>query len=317
MKILLEKIGKLPVGVIATAIGLVTLSNIYFALGYTWVKYLSVTMATLVWLAAVLKLILHFEKVKLEYKDVIPASLYATFAMLTMILGSFIADYFYDLGKTIWLIAIGIHLIHTAIFTYTHVIKRFDKESFIPTWFVTYDGLLVSTVVGSHMHEPIISRIIVLYGLIMFILIMPFMLFRILKRPLAEQVYHTAAILMAPGCLILVSLLNVYEHPNPNILYALYVIIFSAFIYIIYHIPHFFRFSFHPGFAGLTFPMAIGTVATQRFSAYVIEKQHFVIGEFLHQLTGIQIYLTTAIIAFVVYNFIRMIVRSYRRELAK
>ena len=94
-------------------------------------------------------------------------------------------------------------------------------------------------------------------------------------------------------------------------------IIFSAFIYIIYHIPHFFRFSFHPGFAGLTFPMAIGTVATQRFSAYVIEKQHFVIGEFLHQLTGIQIYLTTAIIAFVVYNFIRMIVRSYRRELAK
>ena len=224
MKILLDKIGRLPVGIIATAIGLVTLSNIYFGLGYTWVKYLSIVMATLVWLAALLKLILHFEKVKLEYKQVIPASLYATFAMLTMILGSFIADYFYGIGKTIWLIAIGIHLIHTVIFTYTHVIKRFDKESFIPTWFVTYDGLLVSTVVGSHMHEPLISKIIVIYGLIMFILIMPFMIFRIFKRPLAEQVYHTAAILMAPGCLILVSLLNVYQEPNPWILYVLYII---------------------------------------------------------------------------------------------
>ncbi|MDB8460317.1 TDT family transporter [Turicibacter sanguinis] len=313
MKILLDKIGRLPVGIIATAIGLVTLSNIYFGLGYTWVKYLSIVMATLVWLAALLKLILHFEKVKLEYKQVIPASLYATFAMLTMILGSFIADYFYGIGKTIWLIAIGIHLIHTVIFTYTHVIKRFDKESFIPTWFVTYDGLLVSTVVGSHMHEPLISKIIVIYGLIMFILIMPFMIFRIFKRPLAQQVYHTAAILMAPGCLILVSLLNVYQEPNPWILYVLYIIIFSAFIYIIYHIPQFFRFSFHPGFAGLTFPMAIGTVATQRFSTYLIEHQHLIIGEFLHQLTGIQLYLTTATVAFVVYNFIRMIVQSYRK----
>ncbi len=86
-----------------------------------------------------------------------------------------------------------------------------------------------------------------------------------------------------------------------------------AFIYILYHIPTFFRFSFHPGFAGLTFPMAIGTVATQRFGAYMTEHGHLLLGDFLHQLTGIQIYLTTAIIAFVVYNFIRMLVRSYQK----
>ena len=59
--------------------------------------------------------------------------------------------------------------------------------------------------------------------------------------------------------------------------------------------------------------MAIGTVATQRFSTYLIEHQHLIIGEFLHQLTGIQLYLTTATVAFVVYNFIRMIVQSYRK----
>ncbi len=175
--------------------------------------------------AALLKLILHFEKVKVEYKQVVPASLYATFSMLTMILGGFIADYFYVSGKTIWLIAIVMHLVHTVIFTYTHVIKGIDKESFVPTWFVTYDGLLVSTVVRSHMHAPLISKIIVVYGLIMFILIMPFMIIRILKRLLAEQVYHTAAILMAPGCLILVSILNVYEKPSSFILYVLYLII--------------------------------------------------------------------------------------------
>ncbi len=50
MGTLLERIGKLPLGAIATAIGLVTLSNLYFGLGFTWVKYISLVIATLVWL---------------------------------------------------------------------------------------------------------------------------------------------------------------------------------------------------------------------------------------------------------------------------
>lgn len=311
---LMGKIAKLPVGTLATAIGLVTLSNVYFSLGYTWIKYISVFIAAMVWIANLLKLILHFESVKTEYRSALPASLYASFAMLMMILGAFVADYFFELGKIIWLIAIIIHIIFTIIFTYTHVYKGVDQDLFLPTWFVTYDGLLVSTVVGSHMHMPVISKIIVIYGLIMFIIIMPFMLFRVVKRPLAEQVYHTGAILMGPGCLVLISWLNVFENPNPLILYLLYLSVLLSLIYIVYNVPIFFKFSFHPGFAGLTFPMAIGTVATQRFSEYVIGQGQVRLGAVLHQLMGIQLYLTTAIVSFVVYNFFRMLYRSLKRK---
>lgn len=314
MERLLEKIARLPVGTLATAIGLMTLSNVYFGLGYTWIKYISVVIAAIVWVANLIKLIVHFESVKTEYQSALPASLYASFAMLMMILGAFIADYFFLLGKIIWLIAIVIHIIFTVIFTYTHVFKGVDKDLFLPTWFVTYDGLLVSTVVGSHMHEPIISKIIVIYGLIMFIIIMPFMLIRVVKRPLAEQVYHTGAILMGPGCLVLISWLNVFPEPNPIVLYLLYFSVFLSLLYILYNVPTFFKFSFHPGFAGLTFPMAIGTVASQRFGEYVTLQGQVWLGEVLKQLSGIQLYLTTAIVAFVVYNFMRMLYRSLSRH---
>ncbi|MEF2889485.1 MAG: hypothetical protein U0N77_06715 [Turicibacter sanguinis] len=148
---LLEKIGHLPVGVLATSVGLVTLSNIYLLLGFPILKHLAMMVAILVWLAALLKITVHFRIFKSEYKQAVPASLYGTFSMLTMIIGSYLVNYEETIGKAFWYIGILLHLIHTVVFTYEHVVKGVNKDSFTPTWFVTYDGLLVSTVVGSAM----------------------------------------------------------------------------------------------------------------------------------------------------------------------
>ncbi|MTO63919.1 transporter, partial [Turicibacter sanguinis] len=112
--------------------------------------------------------------------------------------------------------------------------------------------------------------------------------------------------------LVIVSFLNVFAEPNPLILYGLYAVIFSSFIFILYNIPKFFRFSFHPGFAGLTFPLAIGTVASTSFSNYLINHELEGLGVLIKQLSGIELFLATAVIAFVCYNFLRMLIRSYQ-----
>lgn len=309
---LLEKIGRLPVGVLATSVGLVTLSNIYLLLGFPILKHLAMMVAILVRLAALLKITVHFRIFKSEYKEAVPASLYGTFSMLTMIIGSYLVNYEETIGKAFWYIGILLHLIHTVVFTYEHVVKGVNKDSFTPTWFVTYDGLLVSTVVGSAMGNQVLQEVICWYGLVMFIIIMPFMILRLLKRPIAEQLYHTTAILIAPGSLVIVSFLNVFAEPNPLILYGLYAVIFSSFIFILYNISKFFRFSFHPGFAGLTFPLAIGTVASTSFSNHLINHELEGLGVLIKQLSGIELFLATAVIAFVCYNFLRMLVRTYQ-----
>ena len=71
---------------------------------------------------------------------------------------------------------------------------------------------------------------------------------------------------------------------------------------------------FNPGFAGLTFPMAIGIVASTKMSAFLIAQGNESFGSIVKEISGIQIYITTAIIGFVLYNFARMLVKSYKNN---
>ena len=44
MKTLLQKIANLPVGAIATMVGLATLSNVYASLGYSGIKHITMIL---------------------------------------------------------------------------------------------------------------------------------------------------------------------------------------------------------------------------------------------------------------------------------
>ncbi|MGL4374314.1 MAG: TDT family transporter, partial [Turicibacter sp.] len=233
MNHLFKKIENLPVGVIATAVGAATLANAYLPFGFTWIRHLTLFLVSFVWLAAIIKVTYYFTTFKKEYSNVVPASLYATFSMLTMIIGSYIFTYQPMVGKLLWLAGIVIHVTHILIFTYRNVIKGVKIDTFLPTWFVTYNGLLVSTVVGGAMNEPQLSKIIVIYGIIVFLTILPFKLYRLVTKPLPEMLTPTLCILLAPSSLCLVSYLNVFSEPNKIIVIGLYVIILLTLLTIL------------------------------------------------------------------------------------
>ncbi|MFR3815823.1 MAG: TDT family transporter [Turicibacter sp.] len=314
MKTLLQKIANLPVGAIATMVGLATLSNMYASLGYSGIKHITMFVGILVWAAAFLKLTVHFQTFKKEYANVVPASLYATFTMLTMILGSYIFTYSPAIGKGIWLTGVVLHFIHILIFTYRNVIKGVNKDTFVPTWFVTYNGFLVSAVVGTGMNMPGLLKIIAIYGIIVFLMIIPFMIVRMIRRPLPAPLTQTAAILLAPSSLCLVAYLNAFATPNAIVVYGLYAAIFATLIFILINIPKFFKFEFHPGFAALTFPLAIGVVASTKMAGYLTAQGFEAFGLFVKEVSGIQLYATTIIIGFVAYNFVRLLVHSYQKQ---
>lgn len=313
MKTLLQKIGNLPVGVIATAVGLATIANAYLTLGFVGIRHVSMVIAAFIWVAAFIKITVHFKTFKNEYQNVVPASLYATFTMLTMILGSYIFTYQAVIGKAIWLVGVCLHILHILVFTYRNVLKGVKKDTFVPSWFVTYNGLLVSTVVGTAMNEPLLSKGIVYYGITIFVILIPFMIIRMIKHPIPDALYHTSAILLAPSSLCLVSYLNVIPNPNAVVVYSLYTAVFATLIFILISIPKFFKPSFHPGFAGLTFPLAIGVVASMKMSNFLIGQGMETFGAFIKEVSGLQLYITTTIIAFVFYNFVKILVRSYQK----
>lgn len=313
-KTFLQKIENLPVPILPTMVGALTLSTVYSNMGYTWVRHITSWIAVIVLLSYITKMIVYPKTCLKEYSNTVPASLYAGFTMITMILGG----YFYNaspvFGKTLWFTGLILHAIHILIFTYRNVVKGVNMQTFVPSWFVTYNGIMVSTVVGGVMNEPAICKIVVYYGIAVFTIIIPFMLYRLLKHELKEPMYHTQAILLAPSSLCLVSYLNFIETPNKFIIYYLYLAVICALIFIIIKLPTFFSFIFHPGFAGLTFPMAIGTVASSKMSAYLIGQGYETLGNIINQISGIQIYLTTGIISVVLFKFFMMLVNSYKNN---
>ena len=220
-KSLIQKIKNLPVPILPTMVGASTLANVYSGMGYTWVRHLTIWAAIAVLIAYIVKMVAHFDTVKNEYSNTVPASLYAGFTMITMIIGSYIYTYNAAFGKALWFIGLILHAIHILIFTYRNVVKGVNMQTFVPSWFVTYNGIMVSTVVGGVMNEPLIGKIVVYYGIAVFTIIIPFMIYRLAKYEIKDPMYHTQAIVLAPSSLCLVSYLNFIQTPNKFIVYYL------------------------------------------------------------------------------------------------
>lgn len=308
----IDKFKNIPVPLLPTMVGAATLSNVYLTLGYTWIRHITMILSAIILIAYIIKIVTNFNVFKDEYSNTVPASLYAGFTMITMILGSYVFDFNPTIGKAMWFVGLILHAIHIVIFTYRNVIRGVNIDTFLPSWFVTYNGIMVSTVVGGVMNEPTIGKIVVYYGIAVLIIIMPFMLYRLATTDIKDAVHHTQAILLAPSSLCLVSYLNFIKEPNKFVVYALYALVFCTLLFIIVKLPRFFSFDFHPGFAGMTFPMAIGTVASIKMSAFLKGQGYDVLSNMIKEISGIQIYLTTAIVSIVVFGILRIVIRKFR-----
>lgn len=202
----MERLERMPVPVLPTFVGALTLSNVYGGMGYTWIRHLTMWTATAIILLYVIKIVKFPGTCKKEYEAVVPCSLYAGFTMVLMILGSYYFDYVPALGKGIWMAALAVHAVHILIFTYRNVIKKRDINTFVPSWYVTYNGIMVSCVVGGAMNAEPVLKIVLYYGIAVYFVILPFMLRRLAAVEVKPAVYHTMAVLLAPCSLCVVKL---------------------------------------------------------------------------------------------------------------
>ena len=312
---MIERLKKMPVPVLPTFVGALTLSNVYGGMGYTWFRYLVMAAATIVIICYIIKIILYPGVCASEYRQTVPSSLYAGFTMCLMILGSFYYEMGLGFGKVIWLCAVIIHAVHICIFTYNNVIKKRDWGTTVPSWFVTYNGIMVSCVTGGAMNMKPMLQAITIYGIIIYLILIPIMIYRLIKVPVKPAVYHTMPVVLAPCSLCVVSLLNTFDPAPKLLLIFLYICVLASLLFIIVKLPDFFSFDFVPGFAGLTFPMAIGIVATNKMAGYLAAGGMEGAGAACTQLSGFQIFLTSMLVGYVLLNFLRMFLRTPKRSM--
>lgn len=309
----MNRLEKLPVPILPTLVGAATLANVFAGMSYTWVKHITMWLAAVILICYLIKIIRFPGTFLSEYKHVVPASLYAGFSMVMMILGSYIFEFQPALGKGIWFLGLAIHTVHLIVFTVRNVILKRDINTFVPSWFVTYNGIMVSSVVGGVMNVPGLLTVIVYYGIIVYFVLLPIMIWRLIKVEVKDGVYHTMAVLLAPCSLCLVSYLNVVQNPNPIIVVILYTCVMASLLFIVIKLPKFFSYAFSPAYAGMTFPMAIGIVASIKMAGYLVNNGYEALGGAVSQLSGIQIYLTTMIVGVVLVNFAIMFLKIQRK----
>ena len=312
---MIERLKRMPVPVLPTFVGALTLSNVYGGMGYSWFRFLTMAIATIVIICYIVKIILYPGVCASEYRQTVPSSLYAGFTMCLMILGSFYYEKGFGFGKVIWLCAVIIHAVHICIFTYNFVIKKRDINTTVPSWFVTYNGIMVSCVTGGAMNMKPLLQAITIYGIIIYLILIPIMIYRLIKVPVKPAVYHTMAVVLAPCSLCVVSLLNTFDSPSKPLLFFLYFCVLASLLFIIVKLPDFFSFDFVPGYAGLTFPMAIGIVATNKMAGYLAANGMEGAGAACTQLSGFQIFLTSMLVGYVLLNFLRMLLRTPKRSM--
>lgn len=310
----LARIERMPVPILATMVGAITLANYMQNFGLEWVRHITLWIAIAVWLCYAVKIVCYPKTCLTEYNQTIPRSLYAGFTMVMMGVAGYLLPYAPGFAKGVWLLAIGIHAVHILYFTYRSVIKEFSWDVFMPSWFVTYNGIMVSTVVGGGMNEPILGTIIVYYGIAVYCLILPFMIYRLLTKKIGLGVYHTQAVLLAPCSLCVTSYLNFIENKNLYIVVFLYACVLLSTLFIVLKLPEFFTFPFTPGYAGLTFPMAIGTVASGKVAGYFTTIGKEEIAAVITQISGFQFYITTFIIGYVLLQFIILFFKVQKPE---
>lgn len=302
-----ERLKNMPVPVVATMLGAATLSNVYQGLGYDWVRHLTMWATTAVLLFYIGKIILYPSIVRQEYKNTVPASLYAGLTMVTMILCSYYKEWIPGPARVVLVAAVCIHAVHILVFLFRNVFHGVNLDTFVPSWFVTFNGIMVSTVVGFAMLSPFMAKAVLFWGLGIYTVTIPFMVWRLVTREVKPGMLHTQAIVLAPCSLCIASYLNLAAEPSMAVVGILYFCVLASLIFIVLKLPVFFSVPFAPGFAGLTFPMAIGIVASNKAAAYFTGAGQEILGSFITQVAGIQIYLTTAIIGMVLFGFLKLL----------
>ena len=246
---------------------------------------------------------LHFDQLKNEISHPTLGSFIPTFDMTLMTLAGFIANYNLFIGRSLWIVSIIIHIIFCFSFFY-YRIKNFEIHHVIPSWFVPPVGIVVACVSGANMNFPQITHIIFYIGFILYLIMLPIMMYRIIfVEHLDDGRLPTFAIMAAPPSLCLAGYLTSFSNPSEVIIYILLPL--AVFMTMLVYVSFFriLRISFNPSYASFTFPLAIGATAFLKYSNYLvsIESDYYLLWKYI----GITLSISASIIITII--FIKMI----------
>ncbi|MCF1427262.1 MAG: TDT family transporter [Shewanella sp.] len=268
-------------------------------------QLISAAIAAIMLLALVAKFIIHPRVLWQELTHPVVGSVIPTFAMALMIISKALGLFFPAIGLTLWLGAIGIHIVFLSAFVYYRAID-FKLDHMVPSWFVPPIGIIVAAVSFPGQGYNWLANGILIFGMLAYLIMLPVMLYRLIFcEPVPQAAKPTIAILAAPASLSLAGYLTVVQEPSIVLVGLLLsvAVLMTAVIYLA--LFHLLKLPFSPGYAAFTFPMVIG--ATALFKSAVWAGHFAGMAAFAHSLytlAVIELVVATLVVAYVSFRYL-------------
>jgi exfoliative toxin A/B len=312
IKTIKQKITNTPTALAGLALGISGLGLLWDTTAHLHgqVQMCSAIVASILLLLLIVKFSIRPKALLQDLAHPTIGSVVPTFAMTLMIISKAITLFVsVNLGISLWLIAIALHLIFLCLFSY-HRIVEFKVHHLIPGWFVPPVGIVVAAVAIPNTSMLPIATALVTFGIASYAILLPFMLYRLIFcAEIDDQAKPTIAILAAPASLSLAGYLTVIAQPSPLIVAILLGIgiLMTSVVYLSFF--KLMRLPFTPGFSAFTFPTVIS--ATALFKTIHLATKMGIDTHYIQQLSvlaNIELCATTMVVCYVTYKFLQQVI---------
>ncbi|MBV7315548.1 TDT family transporter [Shewanella sp. NIFS-20-20] len=304
----IQKLAALPSPMAGLALGIASL-------GWCWesmssqldsqAQIICAIIAAIMLLLLSIKFMIHPKVLRNELSHPVVGSVIPTYAMAIMVVSKAIGIYSVQFGLALWLAAIAIHLVFLGAFVYYRAID-FNLDHMVPSWFVPPIGIVVAAVTFPGQGFDLLAQVIVIFGMLCYLLILPIMLYRLIfGAPIADAAKPSIAILAAPASLSLAGYLTITSHPSIAIVSLLVSIalLMTGVIYLAFF--HLMKLPFSPAYAAFTFPMVIGATALFKTAAWLATFSLTAnLSHTVHTLAVIELFIATAVVGYVALRYI-------------
>ena len=300
---MISKINKMPLALTGLALGVGGIFNAWTIFtGIKYFAYVGALISSILILTIITKIFSSFGDFLNDLEHPVAGSTIPTLDMAVMVISSSVVQFVKPLGVAMWFTAIAVHVIFAFTFL-AHRINLKDHHHILPSWFVPPVGIVVAAVTGTNMGFPQVSQVIVYIGTVLYIILFPFIFYRIIFHdPLADDRFPAFAVMGAPANLCLCGYLTAFTDYNTALLNFLLALgLFTTFkVYL--SLIRAFQIKFIPLFAAYTFPLAIGAQALLKYANY----SKSINGEYYYIWNIISIFELIVASMMIIYVFVNM-----------
>ncbi len=237
----MNPIQKLPFASAGLLLGTVALSNLLKPV-HTLLSNLIFAFACLLFLALLAKIFFCQDELKKTLQSSLATSSLPTFAMALMLAG--------PRWPFLWYLGFTLHLLLIAYFTCL-IWKKARLVNLYPSWYIVYVGLAAGAITAPQVNTISLGWCCFAFGFISYLILLPAILYRLVKLGCPQENRLNLAILAAPASLLLLGALSL------QVFYLIFpLLILSQIFYFltIFLLRKTWQKPFVPTWSAMTFP---------------------------------------------------------------